>query len=197
MKKLLTVAALIAFASLPALAQTTTWQVDPAHTNTQFAVRHLGVSTVRGAFTKTTGQIQLDEKDMTKSQVEITVDMSTLDTRNEGRDKDVKSSNFLDVATFPTMTFKSRKITAAGAGKFKLTGDLTLKGQTKEVTFDVEGPSPAIKDPWGNLRHGASATATINRQDFGVTYNKTLDSGGLVVSNDVQITIDIEFVRKP
>jgi len=197
MKKLLTVAALIAFASLPALAQTTTWQVDPAHTNTQFAVRHLGVSTVRGAFTKTTGQIQLDEKDMTKSQVEITVDMSTLDTRNEGRDKDVKSSNFLDVATFPTMTFKSRKITAAGAGKLKLTGDLTLKGQTKEVTFDVEGPSPAIKDPWGNLRHGASATATINRQDFGVTYNKTLDSGGLVVSNDVQITIDIEFVRKP
>jgi len=197
MKKLLTVAALIAFASLPALAQTTTWQVDPAHTNTQFAVRHLGVSTVRGAFTKTTGQIQLDEKDMTKSQVEITVDMSTLDTRNEGRDKDVKSSNFLDVATFPTMTFKSRKITVAGAGKFKLTGDLTLKGQTKEVTFDVEGPSPAIKDPWGNLRHGASATATINRQDFGVTYNKTLDSGGLVVSNDVQITIDIEFVRKP
>ncbi|HTQ86869.1 MAG TPA: YceI family protein [Candidatus Solibacter sp.] len=197
MKKLLTVAALIAFASLPALAQTTTWQVDPAHTNTQFAVRHLGVSTVRGAFTKTTGQIQLDEKDMTKSQVEITVDMSTLDTRNEGRDKDVKSSNFLDVATFPTMTFKSRKITVAGAGKFKLTGDLTLKGQTKEVTFDVEGPSPAIKDPWGNLRHGASATATINRQDFGVTYNKTLDSGGLVVSNEVQITIDIEFVRKP
>jgi len=197
MKKLLTVAALIAFASLPALAQTTTWQVDPAHTNTQFAVRHLGVSTVRGAFTKTTGQIQLDEKDMTKSQVEITVDMSTLDTRNEGRDKDVKSSNFLDVATFPTMTFKSRKITVAGAGKLKLTGDLTLKGQTKEVTFDVEGPSPAIKDPWGNLRHGASATATINRQDFGVTYNKTLDSGGLVVSNDVQITIDIEFVRKP
>lgn len=197
MKKLLTVAALIAFASLPALAQTTTWQVDPAHTNTQFAVRHLGVSTVRGAFTKTTGQIQLDEKDMTKSQVEITVDMSTLDTRNEGRDKDVKSSNFLDVATFPTMTFKSRKITAAGAGKLKLTGDLTLKGQTKEVTFDVEGPSAAVKDPWGNLRHGASATATINRQDFGVTYNKTLDSGGLVVSNDVQITIDIEFVRKP
>ena len=197
MKKLMTVAALLAFASLPALAQTSTWQVDPNHTSTQFAVKHLGVSTVRGAFAKTTGQVQLDEKDITKSQVDISVDMSTLDTRNENRDKDVKSPGFLDVATYPTMTFKSKKITPAGAGKLKIAGDLTLHGVTKEVTFDVEGPSPAIKDPWGNLRHGASATATINRQDFGVSYNKMLDAGGLVVSNDVQITIDIEFVRKP
>ena len=197
MKKLLTVAALSAFASLPALAQTTAWQVDPNHTATQFSVKHLGVSTVRGAFTKTTGQIQLDEKDVTKSQVEITVDMSSLDTRNESRDKDVKSPNFLDVAAYPTMIFKSRKIAPAGPGRLKITGDLTLHGVTKEVTFEVEGPSPAIKDPWGNLRQGASATATINRQDFGVTYNKTLDTGGLVVSNDVQITIDIEFIRKP
>ena len=197
MKKLMTVAALFAFASLPVLAQSTTWQVDPNHTATQFSVKHLGVSTVRGSFTKTTGQVQLDEKDVTKSQVEVTVDMSTLDTRNDGRDKDVKSANFLDVATYPTMTFKSKKITKAGGDKLKITGDLTLKGVTKEVTFDVEGLTPAIKDPWGNLRHGASATGTINRQDFGVTYNKTLDTGGLVVSNDVQITIDIEFIRKP
>lgn len=197
MKRLMTVAALIAFASLPVFAQSTTWQVDPNHTATQFSVKHLGVSTVRGSFTKTTGQVQLDEKDVTKSQVEVTVDMSTLDTRNESRDKDVKSANFLDVATYPTMTFKSKKIAPAGPGKLKISGDLTLHGVTKEVIFDVEGPSPAIKDPWGNLRHGASATATINRQDFGVTYNKTLDTGGLVVSNDVQITIDIEFVRKP
>jgi polyisoprenoid-binding protein YceI len=197
MKKLVTVAALFSFAALPCLAQSTTWQVDPAHTNSQFAVRHLGVSTVRGAFMKTTGQVQLDEKDFTKSQVEITIDTTTVDTRVEARDKDVKSANFLDVATYPTMTFKSRKITSAGAGKFKLTGDLTLHGVTKEVTFDVDGPTDAIKDPWGNLRRGASATATINRQDFGVNYNKTLDTGGLVVSNDVQITIDIEFVRKP
>ncbi len=197
MKKLLTVAALLALASLPCLAQTTSWQVDPNHTSAQFAVKHLGVSTVRGAFTKTTGQVQLDDKDITKSQVEITVDTTTLDTRNETRDKDVKSPNFLDVATYPTMTFKSKRITSAGGGKLKITGDLTLHGVTKEVTFDVDGPSPAIKDPWGFLRRGASATATINRQDFGVNYNKTLDTGGLVVSNDVQITIDIEFIRKP
>jgi polyisoprenoid-binding protein YceI len=197
MKRLFTVAALLAFASLPALAQTTAWQVDPNHTAAQFSVKHLGVSTVRGAFTKTTGQVQLDEKDISKSQVEITVDTTTLDTRNENRDKDVKSANFLDVATYPTMTFKSKRITSAGSGKWKLIGDLTLHGVTREVTFDVDGPTPAIKDPWGNLRRGASASTTINRQDFGVSYNKTLDTGGLVVANDVQITIDIEFIRKP
>ena len=197
MKKLFSVAALLAFAALPALAQTNAWKVDPNHTAAQFSVKHLGVSTVRGAFMKTSGEIQLDEKDVTKSQVEVTVDTTSVDTRNETRDKDVKSPNFLDVAVYPTMTFKSRRITSVGDGKFKMTGDLTLHGVTKEVTFDVDGPSPAIKDPWGNLRRGASATATINRQDFGINYNKMLDTGGLVVSNEVQITIDIEFIRKP
>jgi len=197
MKKWMTVAALLAFAALPALAQTTTWQIDPNHTSAQFAVKHLGVSTVRGAFTKTTGTVQLDEKDITKSQVKVTVDTTTLDTRNETRDKDVKSPNFLDVAAYPTMTFKSKRITAEGDGKYKMTGELTLHGVTREVTFDVDGPSPAIQDPWKNLRRGASATATINRRDFGITYSKTLDTGGLVVSNEVQITIDIEFIRKP
>ena len=197
MKKLFSVAALLAFAALPALAQTNAWKVDPNHTAAQFSVKHLGVSTVRGAFMKTSGEIQLDEKDVTKSQVEVTVDTTSVDTRNETRDKDVKSPNFLDVAVYPTMTFKSRRITSAGDGKFKMTGDLTLHGVTKEVTFDVDGPSPAIKDPWGNLRRGASATATINRQDFGINYNKMLDTGGLVVSNEVQITIDIEFIRRP
>jgi len=197
MKKWVTVAALIAFSALPGLAQTTAWKVDPNHTAAQFSVKHLGVSTVRGAFMKTTGEVQLDEKDITKSQIDVTVDTTSVDTRNETRDKDVKSPNFLDVAVYPTMTFKSRRITSAGDGKFKMTGDLTLHGVTKEVTFDVDGPSPAIKDPWGNLRRGASATATINRQDFGINYNKMLDTGGLVVSNEVQITIDIEFIRKP
>jgi polyisoprenoid-binding protein YceI len=197
MRKLLAVAALLAFASLPCQAQTTTWQVDPNHTSAQFAVKHLGVSTVRGAFTKTTGVVQLDENNLANSQVDITVDTTTLDTRNATRDNDVKSANFLDVAAFPTMTFKSKRISAAGNGKLKLTGDLTLHGVIREVTFDVDGPTPAIKDPWGFLRRGASATATINRQDFGITYNKTLDTGGLVVSNEVQLTIDIEFIRKP
>jgi len=191
MKKSLSVAALLAFASLPCLAQTTTWQVDPNHTNSQFAVKHLGISTVRGQFMKTTGQIQLDEKDVTKSQVEVTVDTTTLDTRVTARDNDVKSPNYLDVAQFPTMTFKSKSVTSAGEGKLKLTGDLTLHGVTKEVTFDVDGPSAPITDPWKNLRRGASATTTINRHDFGV------NGGGPVVGDNVAITIDLEFFRKP
>ena len=191
MKRLLSVAALLVFASLPCLGQTTTWQVDPAHTNSQFAVKHLGISTVKGQFTKTTGQIQIDEKDVTKSQLEVTVDTTTLDTRVDARDKDVKSSSYLDAEKFPTMTFKSKKITAAGEGKLKLTGDLTILGVTNEVTFDVEGLSPVITDPWKYLRRGASATTKINRHDFGV------NGGGLAVGDDILISIDLEFIRKP
>jgi polyisoprenoid-binding protein YceI len=191
MKKLLSVAALLAFTSLPCFAQTTTWQVDSAHTNSQFAVKHLGISTVRGQFTKTTGQIQLDEKDVTKSQVEVTVDTTTIDTRVTARDNDVKGPNYLDAAQFPTMIFKSKSAASAGEGKLKLTGDLTLHGVTKEVTFDVDGPTAAITDPWKNLRRGASATTTINRHDFGI------NGGGVAVGDNVTITIDLEFIRKP
>jgi len=191
MKKLFAVTALFALASLPCLAQTTTWQVDTAHTASQFAIKHMGISTVRGQFNKTTGTIVLDEKDVTKSQIEVTVDTTTLDTRIDGRDKDVKGEGYLDVAKFPTMTFKSKSITAAGEGKLKVTGDLTLHGVTKEVTFEVDGPSAAVTDPWKNLRRGASATAKINRKDFGV------NGGGALVADEVLITIDMEFTRKP
>jgi polyisoprenoid-binding protein YceI len=191
MKKLLSVAALLGFAALPVFAQTVTWQVDPMHTASQFAVKHLGISTVRGQFNKTTGQIQLDEKDITKSQLEVTVDTTTLDTRIEPRDKDVKSPNYLDVEKFPTMTFKSKQITSAGPGKLKLTGDLTIHGVTKEATFDVDGPTAPITDPWKNQRRGASATTTINRHDFGI------NGGGVAVGDLIQITIDMEFIHKP
>jgi len=191
MKKLLSVAALLGFAALPGFAQTVTWQVDPAHTASQFAIKHLGISTVRGQFNKTTGQIQLDEKDISKSQLEVTVDTTTLDTRIEARDKDVKGPNYLDVEKFPAMTFKSKQITAAGPGKLKLTGDLTIHGVTKEVTFDVDGPSPAIKGPGGFPRRGASATTRINRKDFGI------NGGGAFVGDDVDIIIDMEFIQKP
>lgn len=194
MKKLLSVAALlalVALAAVPCLAQTVTWQVDPAHTASQFSIKHMGISTVRGQFNKTTGQIQLDDKDVSKSQLEITVDTTTLDTRVEGRDKDVKGPNYLDSDKFPTMTFKSKKITAAGEGKLKLTGDLTIHGVTKEVTFDVDGPSAAIKGPGGFPRRGASATTRINRKEFGI------NGGGAFVGDDVDITIDMEFVLKP
>lgn len=191
MKKCFTVAALLAFASLPVFAQTTTWQVDPAHTAAQFAIRHMGISTVRGQFNKTTGQVVLDEKDITNSQVEVTVDTTTLDTRIEARDKDVKGPNYLDVEKFPAMTFKSKRVASVGEGKLKLIGDLTIHGVTKEVTFDVEGPSAPINAPGGILRRGASATTKINRKDFGVS------GGGAFVGDDVELTIDMEITRKP
>ena len=190
MKKLLSVAALIAFASLPCFAQTVAWQVDPAHSAAQFAVKHMGISTVRGQFTKTTGLAQIDDKDITKSQIEVTVDTTTLDTRVEGRDKDVKGPNYLDSDKFPTMTFKSKRIVAAGEGKLKLTGDLTIHGVTKEVTFDVEGPSAPINGPGGAPRRGASAVTRINRKDFGI------NGGGAFVGDDVEITIDMEMTHK-
>jgi polyisoprenoid-binding protein YceI len=188
---------LILFAALPCLAQVNTWQIDPVHSNVQFAVRHLAISTVRGEFTKIAGQAQVDEKDITKSQIEVSVDTTTLNTREPDRDKDVKGPNFLNVGQYPTMTFKSKRIVSAGEGKLKLIGDLTIHGVTKEVTFEVESLSAPIKDPWGNLRRGAAASAKINRQDFGVSFNKTMQAGELVVGNDVTITMDIEMVRKP
>lgn len=182
--------AAILFSALPGFAQASNWQIDPAHSAAQFAIRHLAVSTVRGEFTKISGHAQLDEKDITKSQIEVTVETATLNTRVDGRDNDVKGPNYLDVTKFPIMTFKSKSITHAGDGKLKLTGDLTLHGVTKEVTFDVVSLSEAIKDPWGNTRRGAEATAKINRQDFGV------QGGGLAVGNDVNITIDMELIKK-
>lgn len=197
MKKLLRVVALVAAFALPSFAQVNSYDVDPAHSAAQFSVRHLGISTVRGQFSKVTGKVQVDEKDATKSQIDVTIDVNTLDTREPNRDKDVKSENFLDAAKYPTMTFKSKNIIAVAEGKLKMTGDLTIHGVTREVTFDVDGPSPAIKDPWGNLRRGAQATAKINRKDFGVSWNKVMDNGGMVVGDQLTITIDLEMTRKP
>ena len=200
MRQVLKIATLWAVAAaasaLPSFAQVNTYDVDPAHSAAQFSVRHLGISTVRGQFSKVTGKVQLDEKDVTKSHVEVTVDVNTLDTREPDRDKDVKSENFLDAAKYPTMTFKSKGISVVGDGKLKMTGDLTIHGVTKEVTFDVDGPTPAIKDPWGFIRRGAQATTKINRKDFGINYNKVLDNGGLVVGDELTITIDLEMTRK-
>ena len=172
-----------------------TWTIDAAHSHVGFAVKHMMISTVRGEFQKLSGTVQLDEKDVTKSSVEVTIDTTTVDTRVSQRDADLKSPNFLDVANFPTMTFKSKSVSKAGEGRLKITGDLTLHGVTKEVVLDVEGPTPAIK-AGNNLRRGASATTKINRKEFGINWSRTLDGGGLVVSDDVNITLDIEFVQK-
>jgi polyisoprenoid-binding protein YceI len=190
MKKFLLFAALLALAAIPIQAQSTTWEIDPAHANAQFVVRHLGISNVQGEFTKVSGTVQLDEKNLEKSSVAATIDVSSVDTRNATRDKDLLSENFFNVAKYPTMTFQSKRIDRAGEGKLKVTGDLTLHGVTREVAFDVDGPSNAIKDPWGNTRRGLSATTRINRKDFGIT----ADAG--LVGDEIAITLDIEMVKK-
>ena len=174
---------------LPAFAQTSNWQIDPAHANAQFKVTHLGISKVQGEFTNVTGTVQLDEADPTKSVVNATIDTATVYTRNESRDKDLKE-NFFEVTKYPTMTFVSKSITRGADGKLQITGDFTLHGVTKPVTFAVDGPTEAIKDPWGNQRRGASATATIHRSDFGITKYPG------VIGEEIAITLDIEFIKK-
>jgi len=193
----ISVAALAATLSLPATAASSTWQIDPNHSAAQFAVRHLAISTVRGAFTKVNGTIQFDDKDISKSSVEVTIDADSVDTRVPNRDKDLRSDHFFDVQKYPTITFKSTKVEQVEPGKLKVTGDLTIHGVTKAVVLDVEGPTAAVKDPWGNQRAAANASTKINRQDYGVKWNATMDGGGLVVGDDVAITIDLEMVQKP
>ena len=187
---------LAAIMSLPASAASTTWQIDPMHTAAQFSVKHLAISTVRGGFSNVKGTVVLDDADISKSSVDVTIDVSTVDTRTPDRDKDLKSDKFFDVAKYPTMTFKSTKVEQAGAGKLKVTGDLTIRGTTKSVVLDVDGPTAPVKDPWGNQRSAVTATTKINRQDFGVKWNATMDNGGVVVGDEVSITIDAEMVQK-
>ena len=193
--RLAILAGLTAALSLPAAAATSDWKIDPAHSSAQFAVRHLGISTVRGAFTKVTGTVRLDDQDVTKSSVEVTIDTDSVDTRVPDRDKDLRSERFFDVAKYPTIAFKSKKVEQAGAGKLKVTGDLTIHGTTREVVLDVDGPTSAIKDPWGNQRAAANATTKINRQEFGMKFNDKLPTGDLLVGDDITITIDVEMIR--
>lgn len=195
MRRSAPIAAVLA-AALPALAfgATSTWQMDSAHTHASFGVRHLVISTVRGEFGKTTGTLVLDESDVTRSRVEATIDAATVDTREPPRDADLRSANFLDVAKFPTITFKSTKVEKVGEGKLKVTGDLTLHGVTRPVTLDVTGPTREIKDPWGNVKRGVSATAKINRKDFGLTWSKAVEAGP-VVGDEVAIEIEAELAK--
>jgi polyisoprenoid-binding protein YceI len=187
--------AIALLASLSALAQTSTWNIDPAHSTAQFTVRHLAISNVTGNFTKVTGNVVLNEKDITQSQVSAGIDVSSVDTRVEARNKDLKSPNFFDVEKYPTIEFKSKRI-VSGGGKLQVIGDLTIHGTTREVTLDVDGPTPELSDPWGNSRRGISATTTVNRRDFNLTYNSLLKTGEAVVGDNVKIQIDAEMVKK-
>lgn len=189
MRRALSVLAVTVLLTLAAAAQET-WAIDPNHSAAQFSVRHLAVSTVRGAFTKVSGTVQYDPANPGKISIQATIDAATVDTRVEMRDKDLRGPSFFDVAKYPTITFQSKKVEADGAGKLKVTGDLTMHGVTKEAVLDVDGPTAAIKDPWGNQRMGASATTKINRMDFGVS------GGKAAVGDEISITLDIEMTKK-
>ena len=192
------VAALIATLILvaPTVVPAATWEIDPAHTSVQFSIRHMMVSNVRGQFTKVAGTVVADEANPTAARIEATIEAASIDTRNEKRDAHLRSPDFLDADKFPTITFRSTGVAKGGQGKWKLSGDLTLHGVTRPIVLDVEGPSPVVKDPYGKLRAGAQATTMINRQDFGVSFNKALDGGGVLVGDEVAITIDVEAVKK-
>jgi polyisoprenoid-binding protein YceI len=194
-QRVFTVSAIVLLASLSALAQTSTWNIDPAHSTAQFTVRHLAISNVTGSFTKVAGSVVLNEKDIAQSQVSASIDVSSVDTRVEARDKDLRSPNFFDVEKYPTIEFKSKRIVNSG-GKLQMIGDLTIHGTTHEVTLDVDGPTPELTDPWGNSRRGISATTTINRKDFNLVYNNLLKTGEAVIGDNVKIQIDAEIVKK-
>ena len=196
MKRIIaSVSAIIALA-LPAFAFASTWTIDPDHSNIGFKVRHLMVSNVKGSFDKHTGTVEINDKDITKSKVEVSIDTNSINTNVQKRDDHLRSADFFNVAKFPTMTFVSKKIAQAGKDKLKVTGDLTLHGVTKEVVLDVEGPSKESKDPWGSLRKGATATTKINRKDFGLVWNKALETGGVAVGDEITITLEIEMIKK-
>jgi polyisoprenoid-binding protein YceI len=187
----------LTLAALPAVAaaQSATWTIDPGHSAATFTVRHMVVANVKGEFAGPVGTATFDPKDLSTLRVEATIDARTINTRNPDRDKDLRSELFFDVAKYPKITFKSRSVTAAAPGRLKVLGDLTIKGITKQVTLDVEGPTQEIKDIWGSRRIGATGTTTINRRDFNIVYNRVLEGGGAVVGDQVSITLDIELTR--
>jgi polyisoprenoid-binding protein YceI len=171
---------------------TSTWNIDPAHSVAEFKVKHMMISNIKGSFPKVSGVLTLDDADLSKSTVEATIDVASIATRDEQRDGHLKSGDFFDVEKFPTMTFKSFKVLPA---EQTVEGELTIKGVTKTVAFEVEGPTEPAKDPWGNLRVAVTATTKINRKDFGLTWNAALETGGVLVGDQVTITLEVQFVK--
>ena len=174
----------------------TTYTIDPAHSTSGFKVRHLMVAWVKGEFSGVAGSVVYDPENPANSKVEATLDVNTLHTRDEQRDAHLKSPDFLDVAKYPTITFVSTKVQKVAEGEWKVTGNLTIHGVTKQVVLDVEGPASEVKDPWGNVKSGVSATTKINRTDFGLVWNAALETGGVLVGEEVQISLELELLKK-
>ncbi len=176
-------------------ASTLTWKIDPAHSSAEFKIKHMMISNVKGSFNGLSGILTENTTDASLSSVDAAIDIATISTGDAQRDGHLKSADFFEAEKYPQMTFKSTKVEKKGEGDYSVTGDLTLHGVTKPVTFAVEGPSAPGKDPWGNTRIGLSATAKINRKDFGLSWNAALETGGILVGEDVQITLDVEFIQ--
>jgi polyisoprenoid-binding protein YceI len=191
--RILATAAICLIASSAMAAST--WTIDPDHSNVQFKVRHMMITDVKGTFGKVKGVIRIDETDMSQSAVDVTIEIDSINTGVAKRDEHLKSSEFFDAAKYPTMTFVSRKVTQSGKGQLKVLGDLTIRGISREVVLDVEGPTNEIRDPMGNIRRGVSATTKINRTDFGLTWNKSMESGGMMIDDTVFINLEIEMIK--
>jgi polyisoprenoid-binding protein YceI len=176
-------------------AATTTWKLDPAHSHAEFKVKHMMISNVKGSFAALAGTLTEHATDATLSSIDASIDVSTVNTGDAQRDAHLKSADFFDTEKFPAMTFKSTKVQPNGDGGYNVTGDLTIHGQTRQQTFVVDGPSAPGKDPWGNTRIGLSATAKINRKDYGLNWNAALETGGILVGEDVSITLEVQFIK--
>jgi polyisoprenoid-binding protein YceI len=176
------------------IAGVSRYTIDPAHSSAQFSVRHLMISNVKGEFSNVSGTVLYDPDNLAASQVEAVIDASTISTRDEQRDAHLKSADFFDTANHSTLTFKSRRF-RKNSGNLEVVGDLTMRGVTKEVVLTVDGPSSEVKDPWGNTRFGATATTTVNRKDWGLNWNQALETGGILVGEEVKITLELQAVR--
>jgi polyisoprenoid-binding protein YceI len=181
--------------TVTATSARTTWTIDPANSQVEFAVRHLMISTVRGRFAGVKGSVVTDDSDPRTAQVDVTIDVHTIDTREAQRDAHLRSADFFDAEKFPVLTFKGTRVTDVKADRFKLVGDLTMHGVTREVTLDVTSEGRG-KDPWGGERAGYSAVAKVNRSDFGLTWNQVLETGGIAVGDEIKISLDLELVKQ-
>src|SRR5579863_7377119 len=179
----------------PTQTSKTTWNIDPAHSVAEFKVKHMMIANVKGHFSKVSGALFLDESDVAHSRVECVIETASIHTRDDQRDAHLKSPDFFDVEKFPTLTFQSKGIRVVRDRELSVEGDLTIHGVTRNVRFTVEGPTPPTKDPWGNTRVAISASTKINRKDFGLTWNATLETGGILVGDEVTVTLDFEFVK--
>jgi polyisoprenoid-binding protein YceI len=175
---------------------TATYNLDASHSQAQFKVRHMMISNVTGEFKNISGSFNYNPDDPTLSNVDIAIDANSIDTRDTNRDAHLRSADFFDVENYPNLTFTSKKFEQTGEGEYKVTGDLTIRGTTKEVVLDVEGPGAEIKDPWGGSRIGVTATTKINRKEWGLHWNVALEAGGFLVSDEIRIAIEAEFVKQ-